>query len=133
MRKTLLPYLAVLLVLLALDALWLGLIATSWYDTATGHLTADVPSLGAAAAFYAIFPIGLMIFAVKPSESPSLREVTVRGALFGFFAYATYDLTNLATLADWPIYISLVDMAWGTALSAVAAAAGKVCVDAQRR
>ena len=133
MRNKLLPYLAVLVVLLGLDALWLGLIATDWYDTATGHLTADVPSIGAAAAFYLIFPVGLMIFAVTADASPTLRLATGRGALFGFFAYATYNLTNLATLADWPLYISVLDIVWGTALSAVATAAGKVCVDAQRR
>lgn len=133
MRNKLLPYLAVLVVLLGLDALWLGLIATDWYDTATGHLTADVPSIGAAAAFYLIFPVGLMIFAVTADTSPTLRRATGRGALFGFFAYATYNLTNLATLADWPLYISVLDIAWGTVLSAAATAAGKVCVDAQRR
>lgn len=133
MRKNLLPYLAALVVLLALDALWLGWIATDWYDTATGHLAAEVPSLVAAAAFYLIFPVGVMVFVVQPGEAQRRREVAVRGALFGFFAYATYNLTNLATLADWPVYISLIDITWGSVVTAAAAVAAKVCVDAQRR
>ncbi len=105
MRKHLLAYLAALAalaVLLALDALWLGLIASSWYDAAIGHLSAEVPAWGAAAAFYLIFPVGVMVFVVQPDSDQTLGKVAVRGVLFGFFAYATYNLTNLATLADWP-------------------------------
>jgi uncharacterized membrane protein len=133
MRKNLLPYLACFAVLLALDALWLGWIATDWYDTATGHLAAEVPSLGAAAAFYLIFPVGILIFVVRWGEAQPHRWVAARGALFGFFAYATYNLTNLATLADWPVYISLVDMAWGSAVTAASSVAANVCINAQRR
>ena len=98
-----------------------------------GHLSAEVPAWGAAAAFYLIFPVGVMVFVVQPDSDQTLGKVAVRGALFGFFAYATYNLTNLATLADWPAYISLLDMTWGSAVTATSAAAAKVCVDAQRR
>ena len=133
MRKYLLPYFAALVVLLALDALWLGWIATDWYETATGHLAAEVPSLGAAASFYLIFPVGVMVFVVQPGEGRTRRWVIARGALFGFVAYATYNLTNLATLADWPVYISVLDMAWGSAVTALVALSARVCVDAQRR
>lgn len=133
MRKNLLPYLAALVVLLALDALWLGWIATDLYDTATGHLAAEVPSVVAAAAFYLIFPVGVMMFVVQAGEAQLRRQVAGRGAIFGFFAYATYNLTNLATLADWPVYISLIDMAWGSVVTSAAAVAAKICADAQRR
>ena len=133
MRKNLLPYLAAFVVLLALDALWLGWVATDWYDTATGHLAAEVPSLAAAAAFYLIFPVGVMIFVVQPGEAQRRRWLAGRGALFGFFAYATYNLTNLATLSDWPVYISVLDIAWGSAVTSVVALSARVCLDAQRR
>lgn len=122
-------YLGVLATMILLDAIWLGLIATDWYATAVGHLMADQPSWPAALAFYLLYPLGLVIFGVAPNESASVRQAAVRGGLFGFFAYATYDLTNLATLADWPVYISVLDMAWGSLLSAACVAAGKWLLD----
>ncbi|MCY7369948.1 MAG: DUF2177 family protein [Polaromonas sp.] len=129
MAKFLRVYLAVLATMLALDALWLGLIATEWYATAVGHLMADTPSWPAAVAFYLLYPLGLAIFVLKPHENASLLKATGMGALFGLFAYATYDLTNLAMLADWPVYISVVDIAWGCLLSGGSVAAGKWVLD----
>jgi uncharacterized membrane protein len=126
MNKHLAGYLAALFVIVALDMLWLGLIAKAMYQQAIGHLMAEQPRLLAALAFYVLYPAGLMIFAVMPyAEDPSWVKAVSTGALFGFFAYATYDLSNLATLKNWPVGLTLTDMAWGALLSAAAAAAGK--------
>ena len=127
-------YGAIAVVMLALDALWLGVIAKSFYRDGIGHLMADVPNLAAAGAFYLLYPVGVLLFAVAPaawswaSPAPVLvpwSRAVLAGALFGFFAYATYDLSNLATLRGWPLRLTLVDIAWGTALTAAAAAAGR--------
>ncbi len=129
MNKQLAGYLAVVLVIVALDMLWLGIIAKSMYQQAIGHLMAEQPKLLAAVAFYVLYSAGLMIFAVAPlAEDPAWGKTVLMGALFGFFAYATYDLSNLATLRNWPLGLSLMDIAWGSCLSAVAAAAGKAAV-----
>jgi uncharacterized membrane protein len=123
-------YAATLAALLALDALWLGAIAPGWYRQALGPLLAPQPDLAAAGLFYLVYPLGLVIFAVAPhGDVPGMGRSALAGALFGFFAYATYDLSNLATLRGWPWGISVLDVAWGSALSAVASAAGKAVLD----
>ena len=129
MNHHLAGYGAAALVIVALDLLWLGFIAKAVYRQAIGHLMAERPRLGAALAFYALYPAGLMVFAVMPNaEDPGWGPVLWTGALFGFFAYATYDLSNLATLRNWPVGLTGVDMAWGTLLSAAAAAGGKAAL-----
>jgi len=134
MLSYLAAYGATLLVMLALDVLWLGFIAKSLYRDGIGHLMADPPNLLAGGVFYLLYPVGIMIFAVVPAAlygtlaapaEVSFSRAILAGALFGFFAYATYDLSNLATLRDWPLRLVLVDIAWGTALTAAAAAAGR--------
>ncbi|MEO6017832.1 MAG: DUF2177 family protein [Polaromonas sp.] len=120
-------YLSSLSTLLLLDMVWLGLVATSVYQQGMGSLMAVSPHWVAAGLFYLLYPVGIVIFGVAPGEKRSLVKAAGRGALFGFFAYATYDLTNLATLRDWPASLSILDMAWGTALSAASAAAGRWC------
>ena len=91
---------------------------------------ADRPNFMVAALFYAVFAMGLMVLAVAPGGSATAWNKTlIAAALFGFIAYATYDLTNLATLKNWPIGLSVLDMVWGTALSVVAASAGKAVLD----
>ena len=113
------------LTMMALDALWIGVIAKSLYQQGIGHLMAQSPRLGAAALFYAVYALGLLMFVVTPtSEASNWHMALMRGALFGFFAYATYDLTNLATLKDWPIGLSVLDIAWGSGASAAAAVGG---------
>ena len=130
LTRKLAVYAVTLAVMLALDALWLGVVAQRLYQQGLGPLLAAQPRLGAAALFYLVYPLGLTIFAVLPHAGQrGPRRAAVSGALFGFFAYATYDLTNLATLAGWPLGLSLLDMAWGAALSAVAATAGKAMLD----
>jgi len=130
MNKYLAGYLAVALVIVALDMLWLGLVAKTMYQQAIGHLLAEQPRLLAAVLFYLLYAVGLLVFAVLPqAEDPAWARTLIMGALFGFFAYATYDLSNLATLRNWPIRLTVIDMAWGTALSAVSAGAGRAALN----
>jgi uncharacterized membrane protein len=129
-KRQLAAYAGTMTVMVGLDLLWLGVIAKPMYQQGIGHLMADKPNLAAAVLFYALFGLGLVTFAVLPA-GPSLgwgRTTTV-AALFGFFAYATYDLTNLATLKQWPIGLSLLDITWGAFVSAAAAAGGKALMD----
>jgi uncharacterized membrane protein len=108
-----------------LDFLWLTNMVSSVYRPAIGSLLADKPNMGGAIAFYIIYIVGIQIFAVRPAlATADWRTALVYGALFGFFSYATYDLTNLATLKDWSLKVSLIDMAWGLTLTAVTASAG---------
>ncbi|MEP6965955.1 MAG: DUF2177 family protein [Polaromonas sp.] len=123
-------YFAILVTLLLVDMLWLRVIAAAWYAQGLSHLMAASPNLIAAGAFYLLFPAGLLIFAVLPAENAALLKAVAMGALFGFFAYATYDLSNLATLKAWPVGLTLLDMTWGTLLSAMCAGSGKICLDA---
>lgn len=123
-------YLAIFLTLFLVDMLWLRVMATAWYQQGLGHLMASSPNLWAAGLFYLLFPAGLLIFAVLPAEGAVLLKAVAMGALFGFFAYATYDLSNLATLKDWPVSITLLDIGWGSIVSGLSAGAGKFCLDA---
>lgn len=131
-RRMITIYAATAVVMLVLDALWLGLIATGWYRDALGPLMADPPRWGAALLFYALYPAGLVTWAVWPQRhTPGLRSAALQGALLGLFAYGTYDLTNLAVLRGWPLPLSVLDMAWGATVSALSAAAGKAWADRQ--
>ena len=121
-------------VMLALDAVWLGLVATGWYRDAIGPLMADTPRWLPAALFYVGYPIGLVIWAVLPDRArPGWRQAALHGAGLGLLAYGTYDLTAMAVIRDWPIGISLLDMAWGATASALSAAAGKAWLDRSKR
>lgn len=126
MTKYLAAYATATVVMVAIDLIWLGVIAKPLYRAGIGHLMADSPNIPAALLFYLLFPVGLMIFAVVPNAvSPEWTKTLVAGALFGLFTYATYDLTNLATLKGWPVGLAALDTAWGSLVSAVAAAAAK--------
>ena len=127
MLKYLIPYAAAAIVMVALDILWLGFVARGLYRDGLGPLMADKVNGVAAIAFYLLYILGLLIFAIGPNGGDWLRA-TLYGALFGFFAYATYDLTNLATLRGFPLSLALTDMAWGTLLSALASAAGALAM-----
>jgi len=118
-------YVAAAVSFLALDALWLGLVARTLYQREFGALLLEKPNMAAAAAFYALYLAGVVFFAVKPAlESGGWTRALLHGALFGLVAYATYDLTNLATLKGFPIRVVAPDLAWGAAVTAVAALAG---------
>jgi uncharacterized membrane protein len=130
MRKYLAAWALVLLAMGVMDAVWIGWLARPLYQQGLGHLMAPQVRLVAAIAFYLVYGVGLLVFVVAPDgASASWRRTWGRGALFGFVAYAVYDLTNLATLRDWPLGVALMDMAWGSLASAAAAAAGKAGFD----
>lgn len=125
MREFAIAYVSAAFVMAGLDSIWLGYAAKGLYRNALGSLLAEKPNMTAAVAFYVIYLAGVLIFAIRPGlEDGQWRTSLVNGALFGFFAYATYDLTNLATLKGWPLGICAIDIAWGTCLTAVVAAAG---------
>lgn len=112
-------YVCTLSAFLAIDLVWLALIARGFYQQHLGALIRTTPNWSAAAAFYLLFVFGLLVFVIVPSlESGSTRKVLLLGALFGLITYATYDLTNLATMRDWPWIVTLVDLLWGSVLSA---------------
>ena len=118
-------YLLIALVFLAIDLVWLGLVARNTYSRYIGHLMSNRVNWIAAVVFYLAFIVGILVFAVYPSvDKDSLLRAIVLGALFGFFTYSTYDLTNLATLKDWPLSITIVDITWGTVLTCLVSAVG---------
>ena len=109
-------------VFFAIDMLWLTLVARTFYKAQIGHLLSETVNWPVAISFYLLFLVGLCIFAIVPAlESKNILHALLYGALFGFFTYMTYDLTNWSTLRDWPALVSIVDIAWGTALSAMVA------------
>ncbi len=111
-------YFVTLAAFLAIDLVWLGLVARTFYRRYLDWLMAANPNWVAALVFYLLFVVGVLVFVVVPGvEEGSLRTTLLRAALFGLIAYATYDLTNLATVKDWPLAVTVVDMVWGTALS----------------
>jgi uncharacterized membrane protein len=114
-----------LVTFLALDALWLGVIARKLYSRELGHLLAPNVRWGAAAIFYLLYVTGLLALVVLPRAGSPLLHVALLGALFGLVAYATYDLTNLATLSGWPVSVTLADLTWGAVATGVTAAAGR--------
>ncbi|MBT5570248.1 MAG: DUF2177 family protein [Alphaproteobacteria bacterium] len=118
-------YLAALVTFLIVDGVWLGVVARSFYVQQLGHLLRPAPNFGVAGMFYVLYVVGVVVFAVLPAlAQQSWLTAVLLGALLGFIAYGTYDLTNLATLANWPVLVSVVDMIWGTVLTATVAFAG---------
>jgi uncharacterized membrane protein len=115
-------YLLTIPVFFAIDMVWLGVIAKDVYQKQIGHLLASTVNWPAALIFYLVYIYGIIHFAVLPGiEKESIKTVLTNAALFGFMAYATYDLTNLATLKDWPVKIVFVDLIWGMVLTSVVA------------
>jgi uncharacterized membrane protein len=119
-------YAVALVTMVVLDGVWLGLIATSLYRDALGPLMADPVNPWAAGAFYLIYPLGLVVFAVRPGDGAGPWTVAARGALFGLIAYATYDLTNWATLKGWSASLTFIDMVWGLVVTAAAASLARL-------
>ncbi len=112
-------YLAALVGFLAIDMVWLVIVARGFYRKHLGFLLSDQPNWWAAAVFYLLFVAGLLVFAVFPGlQANSLRKAAVLGCFFGLVTYATYDLTNLATVKNWPWLVTVVDMVWGAVLAA---------------
>ena len=111
-------------VFLVVDLLWLGVVAKGFYRRNLRFVLSEDVNWYAASAFYLIYVAGILFFAVRPAiASHALSDAALLGALFGFFTYATYDLTNMATIRGWPIAIVVVDIIWGVLLCAVVASA----------
>ena len=116
-------FLATVVAFLVIDGLWLGLVARTFYRRHLGFLMAEKPNWTAAAIFYLIYAVGLTVFVVIPGTDARAPLGSLwRGGLFGLVSYATYDLTNHATVRGWPAIVTGVDLAWGTVLSASVAA-----------
>jgi len=121
--RILLTYCVSVPVFFVIDMIWLGVIARGFYRKALEPLLTPNINWTAAILFYFLFLIGILVFALLPGMAKQSLVYTIsRAALFGFIAYATYDLTNLATLRDWPLMLSIIDMIWGSFLSASTAA-----------
>ena len=118
-------YVCTAAVLFPLDLVWIGGIARGFYRDGLGPIMAERPNIAVAVAFYVLYVVGLTLFVVGPALTANAwKHALLWGTLFGFFAYATYDLTNLATLAQFPARVAIVDMAWGAFLSGVSCTAG---------
>lgn len=124
MTRAIVSYISSLVAFVACDMVWLGLMAPRFYRPILGDSALAGVNLPPAIAFYLLYPVGLVIFAVIPAlKAESSGTAALYGALFGFFTYATYDLTNHATLRNWSTALTLVDTAWGTLLAGFAAVA----------
>jgi uncharacterized membrane protein len=130
MKTLSLGYIAALATLAVLDALWLGIVSRDFYKARLGPLLLDQPNWAVAVLFYLIHAVGIVVFAVPLAAS--WLSAVLYGALFGVVVYAAYDLTNLATLRGWPISVTLVDLAWGAAVSAAACTAAYLAIQAAR-
>ena len=118
-------YGATLLTLLVLDAIWIGLYMANAYKAALGDQMLAQPRMAAAAVFYLAYAAGVAFLAVAPGlREASWQTAALSGLVLGLIAYGTYDMTNYAILKSWPLGLSVIDIAWGAALTAVAAAAG---------
>lgn len=115
-----LTYLATLLAIGVLDGIWLGVVAKDWYASGMGHLMAAKPNWIAAAVFYLGYPVGVLVFAGLPAGGDAVKALAV-GALFGLFCYGTFDVTSWAVLRDYPGWLTALDIAWGSFVSAMGA------------
>jgi len=122
LRRFFLVYAATLLVFLLCDAAWLTTMAAALYRPAIGHLMRTDFAVVPAVLFYAIYLLGVVVFVIR--EARDAKSAFARGALFGFVCYATYDLTNQATLVAWPWSVTLADLAWGAFVTGTSSAAG---------
>lgn len=123
--KLIISYLLTTIVFFAIDMTWLGFIAKNLYRKYLGGFLSDTVNWTAAIIFYLLFIVGIFYFAILPAiEKNSLAKAILSGALFGFFTYATYDLTNLATLKNWPLPIVFIDIIWGAVLTGLVSTAG---------
>jgi uncharacterized membrane protein len=122
-KEVFLLYLITAVIFFAIDLLWLGVFAKGLYNRHLGHLLSETVNWTAALLFYAIYIGGILLFVVVPSltSGAGLALTALKGGLLGLFAYATFDLTNLALIRGWPVSIVWIDLAWGTALTGTVA------------
>ena len=113
-------YAITLVVFFLIDITWLAFVAPKLYKSQIGHLMSPTVNVAAAGLFYGLFIAGMVYFAILPAiATDSIWQALLIGGFFGLITYATYDLTNMATLKNWPTLITVVDMTWGTTLSAL--------------
>jgi len=125
MSRLVFVYFATLAAFCVLDFIWLGFVARGFYQAQVGALLLASPKWGVAVMFYALYVVGIVVFAVQPAlDTGSWLRALLLGGLFGFFCYATYDLTNLATLKGWTVPMAVVDILWGIVITAASATAG---------
>lgn len=125
MKTALVAYAGTFATLLVLDAIWLGLMARTFYRDQLGDLMLPEPNLAIAAIFYVFFAVAVVMLAVMPAVSAgSLGTAILYGAVLGLAAYGTYDITNLATLKNWPVTVTVVDLLWGAFVTAASTAGG---------
>jgi len=119
-KQMIILYLITLVVFFVIDMIWLGVVAKGFYRRHLGPLMSPKVNWTAAMLFYLLFIVGLLIFAVRPALLSGVPiDALYYGALLGLISYATYDLTNLATLKDWPLIVTIIDLMWGTVLGGV--------------
>ncbi|KPH81286.1 DUF2177 family protein [Bosea vaviloviae] len=125
MKTVLTAYAATAIAFLAIDAVWLSTMANLLYRPLLGDMLSPSFALAPAVLFYVIYVGGIVFFAILPAlEAQLFRKAVLNGAALGFVAYATYDLTNQATLRNWPAIVTIADLIWGTLLTATASAVG---------
>lgn len=113
-----------LVVFLAIDMVWLLVISKDLYAKELGYLMAPTVNLLSALIFYLLFIVGLIVFVIQPAlSSKSIKDLVVKAVLFGLVTYATYDLTNLATIKNWPLLITVIDLIWGMTVSVLVSVA----------
>ena len=126
-KQMLLMYLITLAVFFLIDMVWLGVVAKGFYRKHLGAMLSPKVNWPAAILFYLLFIVGLIVFAVRPALSAGEPiKALLLGALLGLISYATYDLSNLATLKDWPLVVTIVDLVWGTVLGGAVSFIGAV-------
>jgi len=119
-KEIILLYLITLAVFFMIDMVWLGVVAKGFYRRHLGPLMSPRVNWSAAVLFYLLFIMGLLVFVIRPALAGGVPlQALYYGALFGLISYATYDLTNLATLKNWPVIVTVVDLIWGTALGGI--------------
>jgi uncharacterized membrane protein len=123
--KLSLLYIGCVVAFFAIDFVWLSIMNSRFYQPRLGSLLAEQPKLGVAAGFYLLYVVGVIALAIVPGlQAGAMTGALWRGALFGLLAYATYDLTNLATIQGWPWELAVVDMVWGTVVTGAVSAIG---------
>ncbi len=125
MKSFAVSYAGALVAFLAIDAIWIGVVARRFYAEQLGDLMRPAPWMGVAAVFYLMYAVAIVVLAIQPAlRDASASKAALLGAMLGFAAYGTYDITNLSTLRGWPWQVSLIDWGWGTLLTGFSAWAG---------
>jgi uncharacterized membrane protein len=127
MVRYLIAYAVAAVVMAALDLAWLSYAVKAFFEPSVGSLLSEKTNMTAAVLFYVLYIGGILLFAVTPAfRTGAWTTALTMGAAFGFFAYMTYDLTNMATLKVWPVHLAAIDIAWGTFVTGMAATAGYI-------